>query len=78
MSSVTLSISLGMFAVAQTMTSIIHDFIERSSSDMSSGGANICTCKSAANEWCMIECESIMSDKGLIYMVKSIRPRTGP
>ena len=27
---------------------------------------------------CMIECESIMADKGLIYMVKSIGPRTEP
>ena len=24
----------------------------------------------------MIECESIMADKGLVYMVKSIGPRT--
>ena len=41
-------------------------------------GAGICNCKSSANEWCMIECESIMADKGLIYMVKVIGPRTEP
>ena len=34
--------------------------------------------KSSANEWCMIECESILVDKGLIYMVKRIGPRTEP
>ena len=72
MSSVLLSLSLSMFAVAQALTSLIHDCIEWSSSDILSGGADICNCKSSANEWCMIECESIMADKGLIYMVKSI------
>ena len=46
--------------------------------DILSGGADICDCKSSANERCMIECESIMADKGLIYMVKSIGPRTEP
>ena len=74
MSSVLLSFSLGMFRVAQALTSLIHDCIERSSSYISLG--DICNCKSSANEWCMIECESIMADKGLIYMVKSIGPRT--
>ena len=38
----------------------------------------MCNCMSSANEWCMIECESIMADKGLIYRVKSIGPRTEP
>ena len=52
----------------------IHDCIEWSSSDILSGGADICNCKSSANEWCMIDCESIMADKGLLYMVKSIGP----
>ena len=78
MSSVLLSLSLSMFAVAQALTSHIHDCIERSSSDIPSGGADICNCKSSANEWCMIECKSIMADKGLIYMVKSIGPRIEP
>ena len=78
MSSVLLSLSLSMFAVAQALTSLIHDCIEWSSSDILSGGADICNCKSSANEWCMIECESIMADKGLIYMVRSIGPRTEP
>ena len=41
-------------------------------------GADICNCKSSANEWCMIECESKKADKGLIYIVKSIGPRTEP
>ena len=78
MSSVLLSLSLSMFAVAQALTSLIHDCIEGSRSDILSGGAYICNCKSSANEWCMIECESIMAGKSLIYMVKRIGPRTEP
>ena len=66
MSSFLLSLSLSMFSVAQPLTSLIHDSIERSSSDISSGGAAICSCMSSANELCMIEYESIMADKGLI------------
>ena len=54
MSSVLLSLSLSMFAVSQALTSLIHDCIEWSSSDILSGGADICNCKSSANEWCMI------------------------
>ena len=38
----------------------------------------MCNYKSSANEWCVMECESIMADKDLIYMVKSIEPRTEP
>ena len=78
MSSVLLSLSLSMFTVAQALTSLIHDSIEWSSSDILSGGADICNYKSSENEWCMIECESIMADKGLIYMVKRIGPRMEP
>ena len=78
MSSVLLSLCLSMFAVAQALTSFIHDCIEWSSSDILSGGADICNCRSSASEWCMIECESMMADKGLIYKVKSIEPRTEP
>ena len=78
MSSVLLSLSLSMFADAQALTSLIHDCVQWSSSDILSGGADICNCKSSTNEWCMIECESIMADKGLIYMVKRIGPRTEP
>ena len=78
MSSVLLSLSLSMFAVAQDLTSPMHDCIECSSSDILSGGADICNCRSSANEWCMTECESITADKGLIYMVKSIGPITEP
>ena len=79
MSSVLLSLSLGMFAVAQALTSHdIHDCIELSSSDILSGRADICNCKSSANEWCLIECESIMTDKRMIYIVKSIGPRIEP
>ena len=40
--------------------------------------ADICNCMSSAVECCMIECESIMADNSLIYMVKSIEPRTEP
>ena len=39
-------------------------------------GADICNCKSSGNERCMIECESIMADKGFKYIVKSIGPTT--
>ena len=75
MSSVLLS-SLSMFAVDQALTSHIHDCIERSSSDILSGGADICNCKSSANELYMVECDLIVPDKGLMYMVKSIGPMT--
>ena len=34
--------------------------------------------QSSAKEWGMIECESMKADKGIIYMVKSIGPRTEP
>ena len=42
------------------------------------GGGDICNRKSSANEWCIIMCESIMADKVLIYIVKSIGPRIEP
>ena len=67
-----------MFVGAHAFTSLIHDCIEWFSSDILSGGADICNCMSSANEWCMIECESIIADKGLLYMVKRIGPRTEP
>ena len=35
-------------------------------------GADICDYKSSANDWRMMEFESIMADKGLINMVNSI------
>ena len=73
MNVVLLPLSSSMFAVAQALTSPIHDCIERSSSDISSEEADICNRKSSANEWCMIKCESIMADNG-----KSIGPRTEP
>ena len=50
MSSVLLSLSLSMFAVAQSLTSLIHDCLKWSSSNVPSGGADICSCKSSANE----------------------------
>ena len=75
---VLLSLCLDMFAVAQALTSHIHDCIERISSDILSGQADICSCKSSVNQWCIIECESIMADKGLIYMVKRLGPTTKP
>ena len=76
MSSVLLSISLSIFAFALALKSLIHDCIEWSSSDILFGGAYICNCKSSANEWCVIDCMSIVADKGLIYMVNSFGPRT--
>ena len=63
MSSVLLSLSLSMLAIAQALTSLIYDCIDCSSSDIPSRGADICICKLSANEWCMIECESIMVAK---------------
>ena len=48
-------ISLSMFAVAKALTSPMHHCIELSSSDILSGGADICNCKSSANECCMVE-----------------------
>ena len=47
---VLLSLSLSMFTVAQALTSLMHDCIDLSSSDSLSGGADICNCKSSANE----------------------------
>ena len=78
MSSVLLSLSLRMFAVSQALTSLMHDCIEWSSSDTPSRGADVCICESSANGWCMIVCESIMADNGLIHIVKRIGPRTEP
>ena len=46
--------------------------------DILSGLADIYDCKSSANNWCVIEREPMMVDEGLIYMDKSIRPRTHP
>ena len=51
MSSV-LSLNLSMFAVAQPLTSLMHDCMECSSSDIFSG-ADICHCKSSVNVWCI-------------------------
>ena len=45
-----LSLSLSMFTVAQALTSLMHDCIELSSSDILSGGADICNDMSSANE----------------------------
>ena len=49
MSTVLLSLNLCMFAVAKALTSPMHDCIERSSSDILSGGADICHCMSLSN-----------------------------
>ena len=78
MSSVLLSLGLSMFAVAQALTSHIHDCIKISSSEIQSGGADIHGCKSSAIEWHVIECESIMADKDLAYMMKRMGPITEP
>ena len=39
-------------------------------------GADVCSCRFSGNEWFIIECESIMAVKVIIYMVRSIGPRT--
>ena len=52
MSSVFLSLSLSIFAVDHVLTSPMHDCIEFCSSDILSGGADICNCRSSANQWC--------------------------
>ena len=54
MCSVVLSLSLGLFVVAQALTSLIQHCIECSSSDILLGCADICSCNSSENEWCMI------------------------
>ena len=76
MSSVLLSLSLSMFAVTQALPSLTHDCIVWRCSDILLGGADICNCRSSANEWCLIECESIMVDKALTYMEKSTGSRS--
>ena len=72
------SLSLSTFAVAQALTPHMHDCIELSSSDIRPGGADICNCKSSANEWRMIVCELTLADKGYVHMVKRIWPRAEP
>ena len=49
-SSVMLSLSLSMFAAAQTLTSFLHYCIEWNSLDILAGGVFICICMSSANE----------------------------
>ena len=78
MSFVLLSLSLSMFAVAYALISHMHDCIELSSLYILSGEADICNYMSSENEWCVIECESIIVDKVLICMVISIEPGTEP
>ena len=60
MSSVLLSLRFSMFAVTQALTSLMHDSIQSSNSDILPGRADISNCMSSVNEWCMLECESIM------------------
>ena len=43
-----------IFTFANAVTSHIHDCKEWSSSDISSGEADICNSMSSANKWCMI------------------------
>ena len=78
MSNLLLSLSLGMFADAQALSSLTFDCLEWSSSDIPSGWADIRNCMSSANEWSMMECESIMTDKVLVCMLKSRGPWTAP
>ena len=53
MSLVLITFRLSMLAVVHVLTSPRHDCLERTSSDILSGGADICSCRSSANEWCM-------------------------
>ena len=76
MSSVMVSLILSILAVAKAMISHTHDNIVQGNFNILS--EDICNCKTLTNEWCVIECESIMADKGLIYMMKSIGRRTEP
>ena len=80
MSSVLSSLSLGMFEVAQALSSLTFDCIEEVSriSCQESSANEMSNEKSSANESCVIECESIMADKGLICMEKRIGPITEP
>ena len=71
MSYVLLALTLSIFAVAQYLTSHMHDCIQCSSSDILSEGADNCNCTSSANDWCMLESESIMADKGQYTWLKA-------
>ena len=51
MSSVLLSLSLGMLVVAQTVTSLMHYCIELSMLEILLGPADICICKPLAIEY---------------------------
>ena len=70
MSSVLLSLSLCMLAVAQTSISLIHECMEGSNSYVLSGGADTSNYKSSANEWCVVRCKLLIVDKGLMHMEK--------
>ena len=65
-----MSFSLSLLAVFEALMILKHDCIERTNLDNLLGGAEISNCRQPANEWCMMEYESIMVDKGLIYMLK--------
>ena len=56
MSSVLLSLSFSMFAVAQALISLIHDCIELNTLDILLRAAEVCNYKSSANEWRVIKC----------------------
>ena len=47
MSSVLLSLRLGMFVVAKALTPLLHECIKGSNFDILSGGADMCSCKSS-------------------------------
>ena len=57
MSDVLLSFGLSLLAVSQALTSLVQDSIEQGSSDNLTRGADICSWKSSAKDWCMIECD---------------------
>ena len=78
MSCVLLSVSLSMLAVAQALTSLMYDCVGEVTWILYQEEQTSVILSHQHDEWCMIECESIMADKGLVYMAKSIGPRTEP
>ena len=71
MNYILLSLSLSMFTVDHALTSQIHYLHIVIWLRYFVGGALICICMSSANEWCMIECESLLADKHL-YTLRNV------
>ena len=70
-------LSLSLFAVFKLLYNLYMTALRGvTCQDTLLGRANICISKLSANERYMIECESIMVDKDILYMEISIEQRT--